>query len=368
MEEVPEKEGYEPVIPPHLRAEYGLDPLPSSSEKGASSGSSKSSSKTPGGPRPDKQHKTPAAETAGPSGSGNKRTAAFWNLNERNRAAFVRDPTSRAANIVRLGLKEEEDARPSTSKGRPSPGSSQSGRDIPTLSYGMDLDFWGTPEKMEAPMVLKNDSLHRFWMPVQVENEKPSQSDIAAVMNRTFHYTGDFVPVKWKCRAKMPNGKVCERMDRVKCPFHGKIIPRDEDGCPSNPGDIKKEKEDLALPVKEEPKESDAQEVPPWLDAELQEEIEAATGHDLGSKRTRAMQERKGKGSKGKGKGKGKGKKTKYEGLTNIKESQNTTRARLEAKVFSKRALKRVASALDAADFKRVRDKFGNQFNYAIKK
>jgi hypothetical protein len=23
MEEVPEKEGYEPVIPPHLRAEYG---------------------------------------------------------------------------------------------------------------------------------------------------------------------------------------------------------------------------------------------------------------------------------------------------------------------------------------------------------
>ena len=42
------------------------------------------------------------------------------------------------------------------------------------------------------------------------------QSEIAAVMNRTFHYTGQFVPVKWKCRAKLPSGKLCDRMDRVK--------------------------------------------------------------------------------------------------------------------------------------------------------
>ena len=42
------------------------------------------------------------------------------------------------------------------------------------------------------------------------------QNEIAAVMNRTFHYTGQFVPVKWKCRAKLPSGKLCERMDRIK--------------------------------------------------------------------------------------------------------------------------------------------------------
>lgn len=42
------------------------------------------------------------------------------------------------------------------------------------------------------------------------------QKDIAVMMNRTFHYVGEFVPVKWKCRGKLPNGKLCERMDREK--------------------------------------------------------------------------------------------------------------------------------------------------------
>ena len=79
---------------------------------------------------------------------------------------------------------------------------------------------------------------------------------------------------------------------------------------------------------------ADTQEVPPWLDAELQADIEAATGHDLGSKRSQAK-DNKAKGAKGKGKGKGKGKK-KYEGLTDIRETKNTTRARLENKVFNK--------------------------------
>ena len=35
--------------------------------------------------------------------------------------------------------------------------------------------------------------------------------------------------------------------------------------------------------------------------------------------------------------------------------------------LVSRSSMKRVASALDAADYKRVRDKFGNQFNYAYK-
>ena len=80
----------------------------------------------------------------------------------------------------------------------------------------------------------------------------------------------------------------------------------------------------------------DSQEVPPWLDAELQAAIEAATGHDLGSKRSQAKDNKaKAKEPKGKGKGKGKRKK-KYEGLTDIQDTKNTTRARLEAKVFNK--------------------------------
>ena len=35
-----------------------------------------------------------------------------------------------------------------------------------------------------------------------------------------------------ECRVKLENGKLCPRRDKVKCPFHGKIIPRDEFGVP----------------------------------------------------------------------------------------------------------------------------------------
>ncbi|KAG2220634.1 hypothetical protein INT45_014064 [Circinella minor] len=34
------------------------------------------------------------------------------------------------------------------------------------------------------------------------------------------------------CRAPLRSGKLCPRRDLVTCPFHGKIIPRDEYGIP----------------------------------------------------------------------------------------------------------------------------------------
>lgn len=56
-------------------------------------------------------------------------------------------------------------------------------------------------------------------------------------------------------------------------------------------------------------------------------EIEAATGEDLGSSKTYG---------KGKKTGKGKGKKRKYPNLTDLKQTANTSRSRLEKKVFNK--------------------------------
>lgn len=63
-----------------------------------------------------------------------------------------------------------------------------------------------------------------------------------------------------------------------------------------------------------------------WRDPELMRDIEAATGEDLGSSRTY------GKGKKG---GKGKSRK-KYPNLTDLKQNANTSRSRLEKKVFNK--------------------------------
>lgn len=58
-----------------------------------------------------------------------------------------------------------------------------------------------------------------------------------------------------------------------------------------------------------------------WRDAELMRDIEVATGENLGSDRV--------------GK-KGKGKKKKYPNLSDLKQSTNTSRYRLEKKVFNK--------------------------------
>ncbi|KAF8773733.1 UV-stimulated scaffold protein A like protein [Argiope bruennichi] len=48
---------------------------------------------------------------------------------------------------------------------------------------------------------------------------------------------GKFEPVKWSCRAPLPSGKLCPRRDRYKCPFHGKIIKRDNAGNPVDTND-----------------------------------------------------------------------------------------------------------------------------------
>lgn len=64
-----------------------------------------------------------------------------------------------------------------------------------------------------------------------------------------------------------------------------------------------------------------------WRDPELMREIEAATGEDLGSSKTYG---------KGKKAGKGKGKKRKHPNLTDLNQTANTSRSRLEKKVFNK--------------------------------
>lgn len=61
------------------------------------------------------------------------------------------------------------------------------------------------------------------------------------------------------------------------------------------------------------------------------------------------------------------GKQPKYPGLTDLTAHADTTRKRLERKVMSKKALRRVADAMDDISAKRFKDKFGYNFNYALR-
>ncbi|TRZ18462.1 hypothetical protein HGM15179_008652 [Zosterops borbonicus] len=295
--EVPEKEGYEPHIPDHLRKEYGLEP------------------KSP--------PKAPVAKA--PTGAAPLSSRTQRRVNEDEL-----DPTCAAATLKLLRDKLPKLPSPHIFVINPV----QSLVKLqPCVAFGCDLRIR-----------LEFTSEHRFWAPSEVEEEVENKEITEMLKTRYITFAGKFEPVKHKCRAPMPDGTLCERQDRIKCPFHGKIIPRDDSGIPINA-------EDRAREEKMKFEKQAAQ--PEWRDPEFMREVEAATGLDLGS-------------SKSNGKGqKKKGKKRKYPNLTDLKQQANTSRSRLEKKVFNKGAMKRVMKAMNQVD-QRKHEKFANQFNYAL--
>lgn len=147
-------------------------------------------------------------------------------------------------------------------------------------------------------------------------------------------FVGNFKPVKWSCRAPLKNGKLCPRMDRFKCPLHGKIVARDEIG------NIVNEKDRLEA-------EKNKKEVKPWEDVELLAEINAATGANLQIN------------------GKKSSKKRKSGNLTDLN-NEETSRDRLEKRLLDGKSLRRIGSILDAIERKQNYEKFHHNYNYAI--
>ncbi|KAL2077111.1 hypothetical protein ACEWY4_026615 [Coilia grayii] len=327
FEEVPEREDFEPQVLDDLRAECGQEPLISSSASAVT--------------------RKPPVQTAA------KQTPAIPGSSRAKRKAYdeEQDPTSAAATLrvlkQRLPTSVTDKCEASGSSTAPTKTSQAGeGQKAPVLPFGIDLYYWGK-EQPTAGKIIKYSSQHQFWVPNEVEEEVVNEELSAQMKSRCITFAGRFQPVQHKCNAPMPNGALCDRQDRFKCPFHGKIIPRDELGRPTNKEDAERlEKEKMKL----------QEEQPDWRDPELMREIEAATGEDLGSSKTF------GKGKKG---SKGKGKKKKYPNLTDLKQSANTSRARLEKKVFNKSSMRRVTEVMNKMD-RRKHEKFANQFNYAL--
>ncbi|CAL8302968.1 unnamed protein product [Arctogadus glacialis] len=323
FEEVPEKEGFEPHIPDHLREEYGLEPSASTSAA------------------PPTQRALPKRPAPVVSPSTTARRL-------RRRLEEERDPTCAAATLHLLkgqmrpctGPSPRVSEPPSPAEGS-APAGGDGAPDAPIVPFGLDLYYWGEKQPGAGKMI-KSTSQHRFWVPSEVDEETENPELLAESSSRYISFPGTFTPVSHHCNALLGNGRLCPRQDRVKCPFHGVIVPRDARGRPSRA-------EDRAREEREERRHRESH--PDWQDVELMQDIEAATGEDLGSKRLL-----------GKGKGKGKGK---YPNLSNLKKSANTSRSRLENKVFNKKSVRRVSEVMTKID-SRKHEKFSNQFNYAL--
>ncbi|XP_025205576.1 UV-stimulated scaffold protein A-like [Melanaphis sacchari] len=210
---------------------------------------------------------------------------------------------------------------------------------VPKLPFDIDLYHW-EDEQLSAPRILPtNQDGHSFWTSNSVMDTdcdgiiQPGGSEI--LRTRVIEFTGKFERVDRQCRTPLPSGKLCPREDRFKCPFHGRIVPRDELGRVVNP--------ENKISLEKEKKQN----VPDWQNPQLLRDIQYQTGVDL------KMPE---KGSRRKRK--------QNSNLTSLKKEQDTPRARLEKKVFKKSSVKKVANILDGIDQRKFRDKFGDQFNY----
>ncbi|XP_076992321.1 UV-stimulated scaffold protein A [Tamandua tetradactyla] len=313
--EVPEKEGFEADVPKHLWPTCRLEPA-----------------------TPIQALQKDLVRRSGAKGLPLK-PSRTW-----DKAAL--DPTSAAAQpqLLQDRLPAPPPASPSTAL----LGADETQRlaaeraRAPVVPFGVDLCYWGQ-DPPTAGKILRPDSQHRFWKPCEVEAEADSADLAAALRTRHIAFPGTFVPVQHRCRAPRPDGRLCERQDLLKCPFHGKIVPRDDRGQPLNPEDR----------AREQRQQLQRQALcPEWRDPEFMRDIEAATGLDLGSSQVSR-------------KGSGQSKKKKFPKLTDLKQQVNTSRARLGRKVFAKAAVQRVASAMSLMDRKK-HDKFANQFNYAL--
>ncbi|OQV23972.1 UV-stimulated scaffold protein A [Hypsibius exemplaris] len=273
FEEVPEKEGLELVIPPNKRKEYGLEMISQNAQRSSNDDAPCCS-------------KTLAPESSSSQGATN--------------SALL----SKA----------------------------------PIVKFGADLEGWGQDKAPTASFQSPYEGLHRFWRSSDATPEEFTNQEVAASLtNRAIPFIGKFEPVKWFCRAPLPSGQLCPRMDRERCPFHGKVVPRGPDGVPAREDDRYREML--------EKEKATASRTPDWQDPALLRDIEAQTGRNL------KVEKRK---------------KAKKDGnLTDVKALTENPRKRLEKIVLNKSAVSRVAGELDRIQKQDAAEKFSHNWNYS---
>ncbi|CAJ0577630.1 unnamed protein product, partial [Mesorhabditis spiculigera] len=200
---------------------------------------------------------------------------------------------------------------------------------VPTVPYGLDLKYWGEEPPADIEVPKNNADCHRFWRPPDEGDTSKEQSSVYTT--RVITFIGKAVVPTMACKARLSSGKLCPRMDVERCPIHGKIVPRDDEGFPFQ------ESPDIIVP---NPEAED--------DAEFVRDVEMATGRDLGGG---SVQKKPG----------GRTKKRQRD-----VPASKQTRDRLEKKLLDKRTVARISAHLDAVRKAKIEQKFAHQFNHAL--
>ncbi|GAU13648.1 hypothetical protein TSUD_347520 [Trifolium subterraneum] len=101
----------------------------------------------------------------------------------------------------------------------------------PVVSWGSHLDTWGSNRVFMANQ--RGLDLDSHWGRVDDDAVIPSDK-IAELSVPAMPYEEKQIEIQ-PCRAPLRKGGLCRRRDMKICPFHGPIIPRDDEGRPLNP-------------------------------------------------------------------------------------------------------------------------------------
>lgn len=175
-------------------------------------------------------------------------------------------------------------------------------------------------------------------------NEIP-QHVLENLRKRTMYYRPQMPQNLKACRAPLHNGQLCPRRDLVTCPFHGRIIPRDEFGRPQQQ---QGEEEGNASSSNE----AQRQERPLLMTAapsgNLWEELEADVMQQVG-------QERIDPNKRGR-----KRKQRPQSNLIDVRKKKETTMSRLQKRVDDPKTRRLVQEAADYEQTMRARNKRAN--------
>lgn len=102
--------------------------------------------------------------------------------------------------------------------------------EAPEVNWGSYLDNWGSKRDVLANH--RGLELESHWGRVDQDAVIPAEK-IAELNLQATVYKEKQVEIQ-PCRAPLSSGKLCQRKDLRVCPFHGPIIPRDDEGNPLN--------------------------------------------------------------------------------------------------------------------------------------
>ncbi|KAJ1729181.1 hypothetical protein LPJ61_003650 [Coemansia biformis] len=177
---------------------------------------------------PDMPERSQASTRRLPSAPG-KRNPVFSLLGERG---IVADPTYVPPSVLRDRHADRATAQYAEERAqaaKPNPVEERLRESAPVVSYGPDLMYWGQREISANTSGL--EIRHRF---LGSARDEPILSETARrnLQMRTVYYQEPERPVIRACRAPLRDGRLCPRRDLVRCPLHGAVVPRDEQGNP----------------------------------------------------------------------------------------------------------------------------------------